>query len=993
MPSLEDIERFRTVLRSVGGEMENPEEDYEDEQEIGEAEEAAVPDLSALLGTSFDSEEQPAGEAEEGFAEEGFEELPEMDFDSLLGEADEASGDETPGEEEQPPSVEEELLEIGEGEFEVGEEDADEVSADEASADEASGDEASVEGEGELSFAEEFQLPDFEDDFGAETEDADAASVADETSADETSGDEVPAEEEFSLPEEFFGETPAVEESPSEPTNADPEGGAEEEAEFELPEGFGFETPVEEQPPETEEADETSGDETSGDETSGDETSGDGTLGDGELGEGALPGEEEFLIDEFTLPDLGEDFAAPAAEEEAEEDAFAPPTEPAAEAGAEQEFPEITSELEGAEEEFELRDEEFQHLQRTLDSLPRNLKIIVEELVAEKKVTGGELRSLIDALVGGASPTEIAALVSRITRKKITIPRSFERKKGVVFEREKRTLGYVLRENIAPIVASVGVVALVLSLLAFLAYRFIYVPINAAGLYRHGYAELAADRYDAAESSFGAAVGQWPVKNWYYRYAEAYAEKRQFGLATEKYDHFLGRYPGDRKGTLDYARLESEHLANYEKAEMLLNGLLEDDMYDLEALLASGDNYMRWAEIDPTRYEDARFSYGTVINRYGPIDEALFRMLRYFVKTDKLSDAEDLYLRFKERSNVDVEPLAYAELGGFFLDKNRMEHVEDVLFSALDVREDIPELHYNLARFYRRMGDPIEEKKALYKTLEHMGPSDVPNGSKTSMIVDTHARLGQWFYANSEYLSAEEEFQKASNLLEEAQRRKVLGRDPMYGRVYHDWGNIYYYVDGDLDRARALFQKAESYGYDEPEIGYQMGYIAYAEGDFREALLRFVGIESLIPSNENVLYAAGNALFKRGDYSAAQGYYLHLLKLLETRRENLPFVDPVNYPEHRALLDYLIRTLNNTGVTFAKLSETTGDRAKLSEGMSHLAFSSEHYDALARETETLVRTDTRNLAYLNTRGLLYPDVPFELQIYSTIPKDTSAQLF
>jgi len=72
--------------------------------------------------------------------------------------------------------------------------------------------------------------------------------------------------------------------------------------------------------------------------------------------------------------------------------------------------------------------------------------------------------------------------------------------------------------------------------------------------------------------------------------SEGFADKRQYVLAEEKYDDLLRRFGDDRKGILDYARMESTRLADYEKADTLLKRLLDRTMYDYDALLATGDN-------------------------------------------------------------------------------------------------------------------------------------------------------------------------------------------------------------------------------------------------------------------------------------------------------------------------------------------------------------------------------------------------------------------
>ncbi len=113
--------------------------------------------------------------------------------------------------------------------------------------------------------------------------------------------------------------------------------------------------------------------------------------------------------------------------------------------------------------------------------------------------------------------------------------------------------------------------------------------------YRIGYTNILGDRFTLANEDFEKARSFQRIKRWYYRYAEAFADKRQDYLAEQKYDQLLRDFPGDRKGILDYARLESTRIQDYQKADTLLKILLDNDQYDYDALLAAGDNNLEWA--------------------------------------------------------------------------------------------------------------------------------------------------------------------------------------------------------------------------------------------------------------------------------------------------------------------------------------------------------------------------------------------------------------
>ena len=214
-----------------------------------------------------------------------------------------------------------------------------------------------------------------------------------------------------------------------------------------------------------------------------------------------------------------------------------------------------------------------------------------------------------------------------------------------------------------------------------------------------------------------------------------------------------------------------------------------------------------------------------------------------------------------------------------------------------------------------------------------------------------------------------------------------------FGKYQAGRGDIHYYVSGDLERALDLYQKARSAGYTGTDLDYKVGYIHYRGEDHQDALLAFHGVTENLRDNVSALYALANTLYLRGDYFAAQGFYSHLVEKLEDRRGRIPFLRPEENPEHLDLLDMTMRTYNNLGVTMKRLSENVRDPDKESQALVYLTRSLEYFDRVSRNPENLTRGEARNLAYLNSRGIIYPQSDFVLQIYREIPKNLETLRF
>ena len=787
-----------------------------------------------------------------------------------------------------------------------------------------------------------------------------------------------------------------------------------------------------------------------------------------------LPGGEEGLddlnLDQFSLPESagqfgvpgeggGEPFAMPGLEQERAAEVPPPPRARRAErrpppqprpSGAAPAGPELV----GATGQIELTAAQFAQLKQTLESLPRNLKIAVQDLVGEGAVSGPDLSALLGLLVRGASAQEIATLAGRITGKRIRIPPGYQKKSGMALEAEQRTFAYAFRENFLPLVRTVAITVLAGAIFGFLGYNYIYRPLFAISNYRAGYAQIANDRFSVANERFNRATSVWPLKQWYYRYAEGFADRRAYQLAEQKYEDLLKAWPGDKKGTLDYADLESTRLADYAKADGLLKRYLDAHMYDYEALLASGDNYLAWADRDHAKYEPARLAYATLLEHYGVKDELLFRMLRYFIRTDNAEEVERLRAFYATRPEVKVDPDAYAELGGYLIDHRRLEFAQDVLLRADGVRHGILAVHYNLARYFRLVQDPEDEKKALDATkriLDLTRNHEPLTVRRLGVEIDTHTRLGEYYYRRQQLLPAQAELQEAVRLVESNQRMGLIDKGPLYGRPYAVLGDLSYYVEGNLQEAAERFQSAADNGFTSTLLTYKMGYVQYAQGDYKAALASFAAAEdaSAYPSSvdllgpdalpagqqipspaprgaasapgsaaaapspesaapaaaqpvnaptlnpvgqppQNLLYALGNAFYKRGDYFAAQASYLRLRDRLESRRAALGTLHPEDRPDDRAFLDTLVKVDNNLGVTMYRLGQKTADRSKRSEALVYLSAANEIASSLSRSPDTVQRSEDRAVPSLNMRGILYPVSGFVLQLYSDLPKDFQA---
>jgi tetratricopeptide (TPR) repeat protein len=661
-------------------------------------------------------------------------------------------------------------------------------------------------------------------------------------------------------------------------------------------------------------------------------------------------------------------------------------------------------------EEIQLSDADFEKLRNTLSSYPLNLRVAIEELIAEQAVAPDLMSALIKLLVRGGSAREAASLAGKILGKPVTIPKGFAKKTGEEMEAEQASFRYIFTHKFLPVLRIAFAVAIVAVSSIYLIYEFIYTPLRANSIYQAGYERLSAGEYARANNRFSEAFSLHRDKKWFYRYAEAFRDQRQYIYAEEKYDELLRYYPRDKKGALDYAYMETNYQRNYDKADRIIrNNILDYKVNDIDGLIALGDNNMLWGEIDSGRYEEARRAYALLLEEYGWKDPYIERMLRYFIRTDNLAEVLPLQQYFMgDPRKRQISAVTLAELGGYLLDKrfeesrgvpdehiSQIEGIRDILLRAARAAPALPEAHYHLARYYNRFGNLSEERQTLQAASRTFDAAPEESTRRTAYRLDTQRRYAQILTNDREFFAAEEQLVKGINIYEDAVDRRVLNRDPDFGRLYADLGDLEYFTkSGNMAQALEYYLRSERNGWAPPEIQYRMGAAHYYQRQWAPALERFFTVSSEIPLNRRLLHALGNASYMRGNYFNAQGYFNRLLDLLDAERARFPMLMPNDRPEHLELAERMMTSRNNLAVTLEALTEVSGNANYRSRALGLYTESARAWDSLTRNPESMIRAGAGdlsspgiNLAFLNSRNSLYPVPGFEPQLYMQIDKD------
>ncbi|UTC63322.1 tetratricopeptide repeat protein [Treponema sp. OMZ 787] len=644
-----------------------------------------------------------------------------------------------------------------------------------------------------------------------------------------------------------------------------------------------------------------------------------------------------------------------------------------------------------------ISEEDYDYLIERVSSFPLNLRIELEDYLVNADDSELNKMEIVHLIINDVSLKKIVSKLEGILDKSIPIPRGFDKKSYEEYEKEKRTFKYRFIHKILPAAILTAVALGFIFSIFVLVWQFIYKPIVAEGLYKEGMTHIESAQYSKAITSFDEAGTYKKKRKWYFKFANAFREKKQFLSAETIYERLLFDFNHDRQGGIEYADMLGTDLRNYEKAEKILRrGVLDYHINDQSALLALGDIYLDWADEDPEKYEDARKTYVGLINLYGVKDVFSGRMMRYFIRTDNLAEVLPLKDHFLNKKLPDEDLI---ELSGYLLEKRyepkptdsenligKIEDLRELLEKSIKKRPDSPEANYNMGRFFLHNQKNEAAKDYLITAINIYEDSIKMTPKRTIRQIDAMRLYGELLAEDKMYNEAQEIYARALAKYETYTSQKGMYPSNVVGKLYANYGDISYFIAGDYDEALDAYENAVRELNDSPSIQYRMGYIHYQKENYSDAMKAMTLAYSEKPNDRNLLYGFGNVLFKYTNYFAAQAYYERLMELLDAEKVRKGIIFPQTRVDHAEFVEDYMHTSNNLAVVLNRIAVQNGDSNKNGRALSLLGESTRAWDALNRNPETMIRAKTINLAYANIQNMVKPRSAFVPEIYSDIPK-------
>ncbi|MDY4526264.1 MAG: hypothetical protein SPE03_14680 [Treponema sp.] len=651
-----------------------------------------------------------------------------------------------------------------------------------------------------------------------------------------------------------------------------------------------------------------------------------------------------------------------------------------------------------------LSDAQYKQFLKNLSEYPLNVRLAFENLIVQDEFTDDAEFEIIEKILNKAPARQVASFLEKMLDTSIPVPRDFEHRTAEEYEAYKKSLSYQLRNRIIP----ACLIGITLMLASFGIFQFakncIYKPLKANSLYKQGYALLQADEYPQSEMKFEEACKYRISKKWFFNYARGYRNHKQYQRASAMYDRILSYFKHDKAAGLEYADMELNDMANYERAEEIVRReVLDYHINDPDGILKLGDIFLEWGtEKDPEKLELAREQYANLLQLYGKnqrsSDLYLSRMMRYFIRTDNLKQVIPLKKVFEPREKSLCAD-DWAELSGYLLDKYygtlapseeylryEIDGLRGLLLRAVKTNPDNPIAYYNLAKYFIKSGENAAIENTLQTAIEKF--NTVPSMKKRDIYkyIDSYRLLGEQYIDMENYLQAQEQFSEGISLFTTERDNAGFEGNPDIGKLYEDMGNIKYSISGDYDDALTNYKYSVELGNDTPNLRYRIGYIQYKKNNYGEALGSFMKAGDGNVKERNLMLAMANTLFLRGDDYAAQGYYSQLIDSLDREVEKRGIVFPQTSVKDYDVVNTYLYASNNYGVTLYNLAKRTGNSALNAQAIVQFSQSLRAWDALTRNQETLVRLEGSNLAQQNIQYITHQIPEFEPSIYTDISK-------
>ncbi|GEM_PF-6236336 len=313
----------------------------------------------------------------------------------------------------------------------------------------------------------------------------------------------------------------------------------------------------------------------------------------------------------------------------------------------------------------------------------------------------------------------------------------------------------------------------------------------------------------------------------------------------------------------------------------------------------------------------------------------------------------------------------------------------------------VPEIHFELGRFFRLSGQLVEEQKALSATdyyFRVLEPVQQRKSERVATRIETLVRIGEIQRQSGATTQAEKTFQEARGLFESSQELGLWFGEKDQARLFGYLGDLFFLDSGEWNVALSFYDKALGFGALSIEQRYRRAVSLYQQNRFSDALDEFFRLErtNSLRGNQNLRYSLASTLYRLGNYGTANEFFLELYDELRSVVSRITNWQPAERDADRVLAVSYYKVMNNLAAAqFYALAGKDRDHPAFGEILNLIVEAKAVEDALGRRfgsnPEELVRLPEDGLVGLNMKELLSGDL--DPLIFPSLPLSLDSESF
>lgn len=652
-------------------------------------------------------------------------------------------------------------------------------------------------------------------------------------------------------------------------------------------------------------------------------------------------------------PEAGEEFEISAQEEEEVETEAAELLEAEVEKALPEEEAYEAGPAPGAGMDIELSDEDIVLIKTKMRQLRPHVASVTRDIIVQAAISMPQMKQLLELLIQDAPEAEVVQFIERVTGRRFVPVRRVE-----VPPVEKPRLA-AFAENVGPLIRVTGLFISVIALLGAMFMVFLYKPIKSTRYYKEGLEYIRNENYIDAEKSFDYATDIYPKVKEYDNYGFAYLMSGNYDAAEKKLEQGIALDKVVKNLSIrEHLALLYNVLQKYERADVLYDVLIENDLKLYRYKKLKGQNLIDWGKEEESRFEEAYALFEEEAANNLRNSDPIFRMLQIDLLRRNAPNIDYHYEALQMRFPADVDKEVYTELGNYYIEIGLLSPVWDIMSSVISRFPDYPPAYYIFSLYNKEVNNKSAEESLLRTAIEAEKKRELRFPWETrdrELLSNAHNNLGE-LYARTELAG------KSAEAIR--QFKEAIEINENNTKAYFNLAQEYFYKGRNYEFARRYFEKAKSLGFESKDLSYNLGLLYYYDRAFNKAVKQWSSLAEVMPNNPNVNFAIGSALIHMGKYNAALGEFLLLSEMYNSLVAELGEIKPWS-AYHKRLVLGAASVYNNLGVAYQKLFEQNGNPEYQKESLVYLY--------KAGELADIIGTDWGIVQY-NINYIIHPDV-------------------